>query len=707
MKWFLGFLVRLLYGFKGFNMEVLRTPGPVLLVPNHVSWLDWLFVGLCLEDDWRFVVSSASAQTSWLHRKIMLNRRTFPIDTDSPYAVKRMAEFLERNGRLVLFAEGRLSRTGALMKLFEGTGFLLHKTSAKVITCYLRGAQRLPHSPNQEKKKWFPKISVHFSKLLTPPKVEHLSAAVARTHLTNWLRDQMVLQQFETEMQHGAATVPEAIASAAKLRPGFLIMEDLLLTLTFRRLLIGANLFAKVFGKELLQDTRNVGVLLPNVVATPISLLALWKLGKVPAILNYTTGPATMLACAQVAGLKQIITSRNFLARAKLDIEPLAAAGLKILYVEDLRKRSTGMQRLMGLIRVSLAPGRALRSPVQPQDTAVILFTSGSEAAPKGVELTHHNLMSNLRQMISVIDIQDWDRIFNSLPIFHSFGLTIGTLLPLVRGVHGFLFPSPLRYRAVPTALYDRDCTIMLSTNTFLHGYARKAHPMDFRSLRYLFAGAEKIQESVVQTWSQRFGVRVLEGYGATECSPVISVNTPLMLKFGTAGRLLPGIEYKLEQVEGVAEGGRLLVRGPNVMRGYLNPEPNAKFKSLGGWYDTGDMAKVDDERFVTILGRLKRFAKISGEMVSLTAVEEALSGGFPQYGMRFQVAVISRPDPGKGEMLIAVSNEPRLQLDEIRAALRAKGLPNICVPREVKFVKELPHLGTGKINHRALETMV
>jgi acyl-[acyl-carrier-protein]-phospholipid O-acyltransferase/long-chain-fatty-acid--[acyl-carrier-protein] ligase len=254
---------------------------------------------------------------------------------------------------------------------------------------------------------------------------------------------------------------------------------------------------------------------------------------------------------------------------------------------------------------------------------------------------------------------------------------------------------------------YHRDCTIMLSTNTFLNGYARKAHQMDFRSLRYMFAGAEKVQETTINFWAHHFGVRILEGYGATECGPCVSVNTPMILKHGSTGRLLPGIEYKVEPVPGVEQGGRLFVRGPNIMRGYLNPDANAAFQALGGWYDTGDIAKVDEEGFVFIQGRLKRFAKISGEMVSLTAVEDALAGAFPQYGLRCQVAVISRPDPDKGETLIAASNEARLKLDEIRAAIRAKGLPNICVPREVKFLKELPMLGTGKVNHRELEKMV
>jgi len=309
--------------------------------------------------------------------------------------------------------------------------------------------------------------------------------------------------------------------------------------------------------------------------------------------------------------------------------------------------------------------------------------------------------------MLAVIDLEDRDRVFNALPSFHSFGLTVGTLLGLVRGLYVFMYPSPLHYRVIPNVLYDRYCTVFLATNTFLNGYARRAHPYDFRALRYLFAGAEKVQDETARLWMQRFGVRILEGYGATECSPVISVNLPQAPRHGSAGRLLPGLDYQLESVEGVSDGGRLLVRGPNVMRGYLNPDANARFKSLGGWYDTGDIVNVDADGFVHILGRLKRFAKVSGEMVSLAAVEDALAGAFPQYGIRFEVAIVARPDAEKGETLIAVTNEARLTLDEIRAVIRAKGFTNLCVPREVRFLREIPKLGTGKVSHMELSRRV
>jgi len=470
---------------------------------------------------------------------------------------------------------------------------------------------------------------------------------------------------------------------------------------------LGAKLLGEQIAARLPVLKSRVGVLLPNVNAMPVTLLGLWFNGYVPALLNYSTGPATMLACVQLAGIKHVVTSRAFLERARLKVDLLLQAGIELLYLEELSGQLGGAEKLGALAQVRFRPRSLLHAPARPDETAAILFTSGSEGTPKGVELTHANILTNVRQMLSVCDLQDWDRLFNALPLFHSFGLTIGTLMPLVRGCTVVLYPSPLHYRVVPTAFYHRDCTIMLGTNTFLNGYARKAHPQDWRSLRYMFAGAEKLQDATATVWAQRFGVRVLEGYGATECGPCISVNTPLAPKYGSAGKLLPGMDYKLEPVEGVPDGGRLFVRGPNVMRGYLNPQANAAFLALEGWYDTGDIARVDEEGFVFIQGRLKRFAKISGEMVSLTAVEEALAGGFPQYGLRCQLAVISRPDSDKGEVLIAATNESRLQLDEIRTVLRQKGLPNICVPREVKFLKEIPKLGTGKVDHRELQKLL
>ena len=705
LKPLLHFLVRCLFRFRAYNTGVLSAPGPVLLVPNHVSWLDWLFLAVCLDDDWKFVTSSTTAETSWVHKRIMVNRRTFPIDPASPYAVKRMAEYLQTGGRLVLFAEGQISHTGVLMKIFDGTGFLLFRTRARVITCYLRGANRLRWSRQPGWRRWFPKITAHFSDVLSAPNPGDVRTAQARAMLTEWLRDQMVGQQFRIESEFGAPTLLEALESAAREQPGAVILEDALnKELSYQKLHAGAGLIAEKIAMKVRYDER-VGVLLPNLVATPVVLLALWRLGKTPAVLNFSTGSAVLAACAELAKLRHIITSRTFLTRAKLDLQPLQDRGVALILLEDLG--ITDSQRLFALVQTWFSlrlPRGEGSSPVTASTTAVVLFTSGSEGVPKGVELTHANILANIRQMLAVTDIEDRDRLFNALPLFHSFGLTVGLMLPLVRGLYTFLYPSPLHYRIVPAAIYDRNCTIFLSTNTFLNGYARRAHAYDFRSMRYLFAAAEKLQESTAMTWSRTFGVRILEGYGATECAPCVSVNTPLMPRYGTVGRLMPGMEFKLEPIEGVPTGGRLFVRGPNVMKGYLNADANRSFQALGGWYDTGDIVHVDANGFLSIQGRMKRFAKISGEMVSLTAVEDALAGAFPHYGLRCQVAVVSEPDEAKGEVLIAATNEPKLAMEEVRAAIKARGLTNLCVPREIVYVREIPKLGTGKTNHRELQ---
>ena len=697
-------LLRGLFRFAAYNEAVLQTPGPVLLLPNHVSWVDWLFIGVCLDRDWRFVTSSTTARLSPLHRWIMTSRRSFPIDPLSPYGVKHMAEFLQRGGRLVLFPEGRISETGTLMKLFDGTGFLLHRTGATVITAYIRGAHRLPFSRNRDDKKLRPRVSVHFSALQIPPAAGPASAAGARDRLIAWLRERMVDQQFRTEMAFGPRTVPDAIVAAARLRPGHAVLQDVSAPLTFRRLLLGAALLARQWRSLLPSGAPYVGVLLPNVNAMPVTLLSLWSLGKVPAILNYTTGPVIMLTCARLAGLTHVITSRAFVERAKLKLDLLQGAGVRLIYLEDVRQNITAAARLAAAAKLVRLP----RPPDgDPHATAVVLFTSGSEGTPKGVELTHANLLANVRQMLAICDLQDGDRLFNALPLFHSFGLTAGLLLPLVRGFATFLYPSPLHYRIVPMMAYLQNSTVLLATNTFLNLYARRAQAYDFRSVRYLFAGAEKVQEATATAWAQRFGMRILEGYGATECSPAICLNTPLQPRHGTTGRLLPGMAARLVPVDGVPAGGRLFVRGPNVMKGYLNAEANAAFQALNGWYDTGDIATIDEDGFLQIQGRLKRFAKVSGEMVSLTAVEEAFAGAFPQYGPRCLVAVIAQPDEDKGERLVAVTSEPRLQLAGLRAAIAARGLPNLWAPREVRVVRDIPKLGTGKVDHRELQHLL
>ncbi len=645
------------------------------------------------------------ARTSKLHAWVLGNPRIILIGADPAASLKRMASHLDGGGKLVLFAEGRMSRTGSLQRLFDGTGFLVQKSKAKVITCYLRGASRVLGSPHGGWTKWFPKVTAHFSEAIEPPQYKG-KPAVQRAKLNQWLRDRMVNQQFEMEMEHGPKTIITALAALAKQIPHRVTLEDTTFqTLTYRRLLIGTDLLAAQWERLLDKQAERVGVLLPNVNGTVATFASLWAAGKVPAILNYTAGAATMLQCTELAGIKQIITSKTFLEKAKLEAEPFEAAGVELIYLEDVRENISGLSKIFTLLNHKLNPLAGHYTPFT--DTAVVLFTSGSEGVPKGVELTHRNLLANARQCASVIDLKESDRFFTCLPLFHSFGLTAGLLLPLLRGNFVYLFPSPLMYRQIPAVFYDRDCTVMLATNTFLNGYARFGQPSDFAELRYVICGAEKIQEATRDIWARKFGVSLMEGYGATETGPVLSTSTILESREGAVGRLFPGVDYKLEKVDGVDEGGRLFVKGPNIMKGYLNAEPNAEFQKLGGWYDTGDIVTVDEDRYITIKGRAKRFAKISGEMVSLTAVENALAGAFPQHGEDCAIAIVARPDADKGEQLIAATNKAALELSEIREAITAAGLPNLAAPREIKVLEEIPVLGSGKTNYPELNKLV
>lgn len=708
----LRLLLRLVFRLRVEGEEALRGPGPMVLCPNHTSWLDWAFVLVCLGDDWKFVASSTTAQATWLHRKMMINSRTFPVDNNSSYAVRGMAEHLEHGGKLVIFPEGRISSTTQLMRIYDGTAFLIHRTGARVVTCYLRNAVRVKWVRHKGWTLWFPRVSVHFSAPLTaPPEFERFAHNVARQKITQWLRDRIMEQQFDVEMRFGAPTLPVAIADMAAALPNKIVTEDLSFTeLSYRRLMMSAEVLGGALARRFSPDPgERIGVMLPTVNGAMVTVLALWSRGKVPAFLNYSSGGPVMVSCAQLAGLQQVLTSRVFLEKAKLNLAPLEAAGLQFVYLEDVRKEIGAGAKLAALLGNRLSVGRALRhAPVTATDTAAIIFTSGSEGIPKGVELTHRGMLANLRQIFVAADLRDDDRFFNALPFFHSFGLVGGIVAPLVRGCYVFNYPSPLHYRIVPTMVYEKNCTILLGTNTFLNGYARKAHPYDLQSVRFLVAGAEKVQTATFDTYARKFGVRIHEGYGATECGPVLCINTKMDPNTHSAGRLVPGVQWRIEPVEGVAEGGQLFVRTPAMMKGYLNPDANAKFQALGGWYDTGDIAMVDEDRYVTVLGRMKRFAKVSGEMISLTAVEDALAGAFTaHYGLRCTVAVVAVPDTEKGEKLVAIANESRLKLADVRAAVRAKGLSNLCAPRELRFVHAIPKLGSGKTDHRELSRLL
>jgi acyl-[acyl-carrier-protein]-phospholipid O-acyltransferase / long-chain-fatty-acid--[acyl-carrier-protein] ligase len=466
-------------------------------------------------------------------------------------------------------------------------------------------------------------------------------------------------------------------------------------------------LSALVLGRALARETRTgeaVGILLPNVQALPVTLIGLHAFGRVPALLNFTAGTSSLDAACRVATLGTIVTLRRFIDQGKLD-ETVAAIGQgrRILYLEDVRAGLTSFGKFRGLIDSLFARLVHRRRGRSPDDPAVILFTSGSEGSPKAVALSSRNLVANARQIAAHAGdaLGPSDAFFNPLPMFHSFGLTAGFLTPVLNGMRCVLYPSPLHYRQIPKLVRGTAATILLATDTFLQGYARASEEGDLASVRYVIAGAERVKDETRRLWD-RTGTTILEGYGATECSPVIACNLPDRNRPGTVGPFLPEIEWRLEPVEGIHEGGRLSVRGPNVMLGYLDPAvPGRLVPPPDGWHDTGDIVTVDDG-FVTIRGRAKRFAKIAGEMVSLAAVEAMVQRLWPDANH----LALALPDSRKGEQIVLVTE----QADADRAALVAhaqtQGFPELWIPRSI-LVASIPVLGSGKADYAAASEMV
>ncbi len=712
LRFFLRLLLRALYNFEVVNPENLNTPGPAILLPNHPSWLDWLFLLAVLDDDWRVITSRSRAQSNFLFKMVMDNKRTFNLDPIAPYALRDIVRFLQGGGRLVIFPEGHITRSTSLRRLFDGVGFLIARSGAKAVPCYLRGAIRVPWVRHKGWTQWFPRVKAYIGAPLEAPKQpEHQRMSETRARITTWVRDIMLEQQTRIELEHGPQNIIDMIAIPAKKLAKKLIIEDVPgARLTYRAMFLGANVLSKTFDRILPAGEKLVGVIMPNVAPTPVIFQALWLTGRAPAILNFASGSASLLACIDVAKLKYIITARAVVEKANINIQPILDKGVRIIFMEDVKASIPLTTKLGTLLGTRLFPAifDATRTHnIQPSDTAVVLFTSGSEGLPKGVDLTHKGIVSNLHQAMLTQDFLQNDRFFNALPMFHSFGLVLGTFLPLVNGSYVYLYPTPLHYRVIPSMVYDRDCTVMFGTNTFLNGYARRCHPYDFQSIRRVFAGGEKVQDTTYEIWWKKFGIRICEGYGATEFSPLITGHSAVEPKPGSCGRLLPCVEYRLEPVPGVTEGGRLFLRGPQMMRGYLNPDANAAFKAHNGWYDTGDIAVLDSEGFVYLRGRAKRFAKISGEMVSLTAVEEAIQAAFANSIPKRDYAILSRPDAHKGECLILVTNNSTLTLQEVWHALQNRGHNNLSFPRDIKLVESIPLLGTGKVDYRTLETLI
>lgn len=700
-------LFRLVYRVEVRGLEHYpREAERLLVVANHTSFLDGLLLGLFMPHRLAFAIHPKYANVWWVRpmRRVV---DFIPMEPTNPLAIKGLIHELRGGLHAAIFPEGRITLTGALMKIYDGPALVADKADVMILPVRIEGAQYTPFSRlgGRYRLRWFPQIRL----TIQPPARLELPADLqgrARRHRAGvQLRDRLVRMMFETsDYRH---TVFRALLDARRVHGGgHEIIEDVQRRpLNYRQLVLKTLVLGRLVS-HFTRPGERVGVLLPSANATAVLFFGLNAFGRIPAMLNFTAGASGMRLACETALVEHVISSRRFLEKANLED---AAAGLQpkvqVHFLEDLAAEAGLADKLWGLLIAPFArswhawSGRARDA----DDPAVVLFTSGSEGTPKGVVLSHANLLGNRAQIAAMVDFLPQDIILNALPLFHSFGLTAGTLLPITSGMKVFFYPSPLHYRIVPEVAYETGATILFGTNTFLAGYGKHAHPYDFYRMRYVFAGAEKLTDRTRQVWQEKFGVRIFEGYGATETAPVVSVNTPMEYRPGSVGRLLPGMQCRLAPVPGVEEGGRLWVKGPNIMLGYLLANaPGKLVPPPDGWYDTGDIVTLDEQGFITIRGRAKRFAKVAGEMISLAAVEDLAAQTWPAAGH----AVVARPDARKGEQLVLVTTQPDAGRAQLVEQARALGVGELSIPRQVVWVKQLPVLGAGKTDYRVVERL-
>ena len=703
---FIKFVCKILFRVKVNGLENIPAQNRLLIVANHESFLDGLLLGLFIPKCATFVVHN-NVLKSWWFRQFLRLTPHLGVDPTSPYAMKKVIRLLDAGENVVIFPEGRITLTGNLMKVYDGPGFVAAKTGATILPVRVDGAAEsyFGRLSSSHPRRLLPKVTLTVLPVTAIPmpkpaqNISHLSAKQKRRIAGEGMRGVMQEMLFQAQKSR---TLFEAFLDAIdkfgcnhKLIEDMNEVEDTYQELLKKSLALG-RLATKVSAPK-----EAVGVLMPNITNTIALILGMTAFNRVPAMLNYTAGTAGMQNACVAANINTIITSRKFIETAKLEDVVAHLQGLNIVYLEDLRKQFGVLDRAW-LMGYALHYPRLAMEASMPNQPAVILFTSGSEGKPKGVVHSHKSILANISQINAILDFNPTDKFMMVLPIFHAFGFT-GSVLPILNGIKIHLFPSPLQYKVIPEVIYDRGCTVFFATSTFLGNYAKFAHPYDFYKLRIVVAGAEKLNDEVRKVYAEKFGIRILEGYGATECAPVLSANTPMANLSGSVGQFVPGLAHRLEDVPGIAGGGLLHVKGENVMMGYyMFDEPGNLKPPPDGWYNTGDIVELDAQGFIHIKGRVKRFAKVAGEMVSLEVVEQIANTAAPEC----QHAASTQICAQRGEAIILFTTDEKLKREDLQLVGKNLKLPELAIARKIVLVEALPILGTGKTDYVTLKQM-
>lgn len=659
---------------------------PVVYVIDRKSNLDSALMLALLPHDTLHILDESAARSHWLD-PFRTMARTIGFNAEHVFMSRRLVRHLRARGRLAVYLGDIVEPDAKSFRLYRAVARIAARAEARIIAVSI--ARRPGLLPRLE--------------LVALP-AQSLATLMARTggaeaRPSNALFDRLAEARLTAD--NIERTIFSAVRDAALTHgPSRQIVDDTLgASLSYRELLRGAAALARRIDAASPRGEA-VGLLVPGTCGMVVAFMALQSAARPTAMINYTAGTANVASAIRTAEIRLVLGSRAFVEKAHIEevVAAIEDAGARILWLEDVARDITAAEKLVAAI--------SWRRPLvgaNPANPAVILFTSGSEDAPKGVVLSHRNLVANALQVANRISFGPADALLNVLPTFHSFGLTAGTLLPLIAGVRLHLYPSPLHYRIIPEVAARLKPTIMVGTDTFLVNYARAAGDGDFASLRLVVAGAEPVRNETRAIWRERFGAEIVEGFGMTEASPVVAVNTATHGRAGTVGRLLPGMRARLESVEGIAEGERLFISGPNLMLGYMVPERPGEIALLeGGWHDTGDIVAMDREGFLAIKGRARRFAKIAGEMVSLGAVEMLARTLWPEE----RHAVVAVPDRRRGEKLVLVTTEPSAERGALMRFGRKAGASGVMLPDAIVKVDDLPLLGSGKTDYERARQM-
>lgn len=650
-----------------------------LFISNHVSNEDIQILNNLLAKEVVFAITENDRKSNL---DIFKNREHTTYDIVSMDGFEKINELLRHGTPVFLFPETKISSTGSIGKIYEEFAELIITHQPTIYPIVISGTDNENYFPHP-----FIKVSLGHSyqvdlSLKSNAKKQVIDKMIHSFRHLRFLNTQKNQMNLFNELLEVSKTDSDKNV----------ILEDPNAKMTYKDLLL--TIYAlQLKLKPVLQKESVIGTFLPTSIGNVATMFALFKLGKTPALLNFSMSETNLLECIDTADINIVLTSKVFVKAGELEgIIDRIASKCEVIYLEDIKKSITTSDKLKALSDYTLS------KKADEGSNELILFTSGSESKPKGVVLTHNNIYSNIHQALSVVDIKSNDRILNAMPMFHSFGLTAGSLLPVLSKTYVFLYPSPLHHKAIPELVYQKEASVIFGTSTFFSLYGNNADPYDLHTIRLAIVGAEKLKDEVNQLWLDKFGIRICEGYGVTETSPVLSLNTPLTHRRGTVGQLLPGMEMKIVPVEGIQSGGNLLVKGPNVMKGYLIYGKG--FVPMGEWHDCGDIVSCDNNGYITIISRLKRFAKIGGEMISLNLVEDIATECIGERS----VASVSLADKRRGEKIILFSTNKELTLKEIKKYIKTHKHSNMLVPKEIIHIESIPLLGSGKTDYVSLQ---